>query len=157
MIKETVNYENFDGTKIQEDLYFNISTRELPEFLDKIVELLSDDKTKVTNPEDIAKLLSNLGETGNMKGILEFVTFMLSFSYGEKSEDGKRFVKNAEIQEAFLDSAAFEALIDKLLFSDSGDFSQFTNFLIGVMPSKISQTMKETAESDLANNALIGG
>lgn len=141
MIKETVTYEDFDGIETTENLYFNISSAELPNLFKGIGKILGD-SDKEYSVEEISNLVSSLGTNPDPQKIVEFLTFLLSYSYGEKSEDGKRFRKTPEIQEDFRSSAAFEALVDQFVFDDNADTSRFANFLIGVMPAKMADSIK---------------
>lgn len=102
MLKKTVVYEDFNGIVQTEDLYFNLSKVELTEMemsveggLSKALEKVADSK----DPKELLKVLKNI----------------LIKSYGIKSEDGKRFIKNAELTEAFVDSIAFEEVYAELL------------------------------------------
>jgi hypothetical protein len=54
---------------------------------------------------------------------------VLSSSYGVKSEDGRRFVKDPVVVGQFLDSAAYSALFMELL----GDAEAAAAFMEGVL------------------------
>ncbi len=55
-------------------------------------------------------------------------------SYGEKSADGKRFIKSDESREAFSQTAAFDTLFMELATEDEAA----SNFIKGILPKDLS-------------------
>jgi len=47
-------------------------------------------------------------------------------AYGEKSDDGRRFMKSEEISRGFMETPAYEVLFEKLV-TDAGAASEFVN------------------------------
>ena len=60
-------------------------------------------------------------------------------SYGEKTPDGKRFVKSKELSEAFSQTGAYEQLYMQIL-RDTDFAIEFTN---GIMPERVRQAANQ--------------
>lgn len=124
-----VKYINFFGEETEETLHFHLSK----------AELMNMELQKTPLSAKIA--LINGGEASPMdayKLLKEFV----GAAYGERSEDGNRFFKDARSTKAFLASPAFDALLDKL-----GEDPKFSNgFLAGLFPDDIMGKAKKLIE-----------
>ena len=92
MLKKTVNYEDFDGNKRTEDLYFNLTKLEATEFALDLPDEITDEVVKegasAANMEAATRIVQKLGG----KGIIDYIRKLVLKSYGIKSEDGKRFI-----------------------------------------------------------------
>lgn len=104
MQKYNVEYENFDGKKTKETLYFNLSTIEVGSLQQKY--------------GDIEKKIFELQKKGNFTGLMDIITDIILTAYGERSEDGRKFIKNSVVREGFDGSLPFNQLIDDLLADD---------------------------------------
>lgn len=132
MLKQTVEYTNLEGDKVETDLYFNISKMELIEIgLDTFVE-----RIKVMSQEK------------NALGILKELKEFVHAAYGEKSEDGKRFVKSAERLERFKSSPAY----DEFLFGLATDVQKSVSFVNGLFPPEYLEEIKSRIDSANKNN-----
>lgn len=97
MLKREITYENFDGETVTEVFYFNLTKSEMIELEVSYKDGLESVIKKIIAAEDNESLIA------------EFKKIIL-LSYGEKSEDGKRFVKSDSIREGFSQTAAYDAL-----------------------------------------------
>ena len=118
MIKETIKYTDYKGNERQEDFYFNLSKPELLE-----MEL----STKGGMSEYIDKII----KAQNKEELIKWFKIMILKAYGEKSEDGRRFIKSDELSEAFSQTAAYEKFYMELV-NDSEKASEFVN---GIIPT----------------------
>ena len=76
---------------------------------------------------------------------------MILNSYGEKSDDGKRFIKSEEMKEGFKQTNAYSELVMELV-SDENKAADFVNALV---PKKLSEKAKELEDKgDL--NVIMG-
>lgn len=100
MLKQKVKYEDFDGNIQDETLYFNLSRMELVALQGRY------------GKEDMAKYIEKLIEDKNLEKMYELLNDIVLTAYGIRSEDGKRFIKNDQIREEFVQSLAYEALIE---------------------------------------------
>lgn len=100
MLKQKVQYEDFDGATQVEDLYFNLNRMELIALQSRY------------GKEDMAAYIDKLVEDKNIEKVYEILNDIVLSAYGLRSEDGKRFIKNETIREEFKQSLAYEALIE---------------------------------------------
>ena len=134
MIKKTVNYEDFDGNKRTEDLYFNLTKFEATEFALDLPDDITNEVTKegvdATNMESVSRIVQKLGG----KGIIDFIRKLVLKSYGIKSEDGRRFEKSEKISTEFSQTMAFDNLMMELLTNDD----EAAKFINGVIPADLA-------------------
>lgn len=117
MLKKTMTYTDYDGNQRTEDFYFNLTRAEIMEMdlsasggLDKLI-------TKIVAEQDGAK-------------IVEIFKKIILGAYGEKSLDGKRFVKSPELSEAFSQTEAYSDLFMEL----ATDAEKAATFINGIVP-----------------------
>lgn len=120
MFKYTVNYEDFDGNQQSETLFFNFSKPEL-------MKLQMKDNGKYTDH------LQVVAESNNPMEIMNAFSEIILMAYGQKSEDGKRFIKSDEAREEFSQSAAYDAFLFELI----GDPDIMNKFMVGVFPKDL--------------------
>lgn len=122
MIKKTIKYVDFNGDERVEDLYFNLSSAELA-----MMEL--------EVPLGLSNYLNNIVEAEDVGKIAEMFCKIIEKSYGFKSEDGRRFIKNKEATESFMQSAAYSELFMSLISNDKSA----ADFINGI----VSPTVKK--------------
>ena len=125
MIKKTLTYTDYDGVERTEDYYFNLTEAELVEMELSIDGGMQKKVEKIMNSKD-------------MRQIIEVFKDLILRSYGEKSDDGKRFIKNKEITEAFTQTEAYSMLFMKLA-TDEKEASDFVN---GILPAKFREAVE---------------
>lgn len=117
MIKKTITYTDYDGNERTEDKYFHMSKRELIKW-----------ETE-SGSGGMDKLIEKIIEEEDRKKIVEMFDDLILRSYGEKSMDGRSFIKSEELRNAFANSAAYDQLFYELL-SDTDKATEFVNGLI---------------------------
>lgn len=120
MLKREIKFEDFNGNEVSDVFYFNISKPEL-------IEL------EVEYDKGFARVLEEIIETKNNKELIKKFKDLVLMAYGEKSEDGKYFLKSDEIRQKFANSAAYQTLFMELATDDNAA----TVFLKGVLPKDI--------------------
>lgn len=140
MFKDTISYEDFNGNTINETLYFNLSKPELIKLETSYPGGYVKQIEKIQ--EEIAK-----GEDSDLSGLIDFYELFISESYGIKSEDGTRFIKNAEIKEAFLQSNAYSTIFMKLIT----DEDYVTKFFMGIIPSDIANAIESDQSTEIVS------
>lgn len=133
MIKKTLEFKNFRGEKETGEFYFNMSEGELIK-----LQLSAIDQKTESFQDKLNKIASGL----QGRELVNVIDDLVLGSYGVKSTDGKRFVKNSAILEDFTSSNAYSALI-KELFTDADTLAEFVN---GVVPSDLVESTKAEAE-----------
>lgn len=125
MLKKAITYTDLNNVVRTEDFYFNLSKPE-------VVRM----QGSVKGGYDAR--LKGIANTLNGENIMEFFEDLIRASYGEKSEDGRRFMKSDEISRSFMESPAYEVLFEELCYND-GAAAEFIN---AVMPNIPPQTPK---------------
>ncbi len=125
MFKKQVTYENFNGEEVTEVLYFNLTEAELLELELKHPGGYSDYLNRIIEAKDRATLVSIFKE-------------LILLSYGEKSDDGRTFMKSPEIAHAFECTNAYNVLFMELATNDESA-SAFAN---GVIPKALLDKVK---------------
>lgn len=120
MLKETIKYVDYNGIERQEDFYFNLSETE-------IVEMAS------TTEGDLSEELKKMVESKDGSRIMKTFKDLVARAYGEKSADGRRFVKSPEISKAFFETEAYNKLFMRLVT----DPDYAANFIAGIIPQNL--------------------
>lgn len=131
MQKLTVTYENFDGENVTEDLYFHLNIKELQEM----------ENWDPSLTERIAKLT----KTEDGKEAFELMRDIIEAAYGERSEDGKRFVKNPEVLKNFTEGLAYDEVIIQFLDGTT----DLGKFIEGLLPKKVFELAKKNSKKDV--------
>jgi hypothetical protein len=130
MLKREITFEDFNGLTCTETFYFNLSKS----------EILSLEASQVGGfKASIEKII----ETENAKDLIEQFQLLILMAYGEKSDDGKRFVKSEEIKEAFKQSPAYDILFMELATNDK----LAADFMLGIMPKDLAKAAENELES----------
>ena len=116
MLKKVIKYIDFDENRQEETLYFNLSEPE-------VVRL------DVQFPGGLLEYINNLDEKVNPQDILTLFEEVIKASYGEKSDDGRYFVKEPKAVDLFYQSAAYSALFVELV-TDGEKAAAFFNALL---------------------------
>lgn len=120
MLKERIKYTDFDGNAREEDFYFNLTKAELAEL-----------DVTIGGMDNVIKTI--ISTTNNAK-IVEIMKDIILRAHGEKSLDGRRFVKNQEIRDSFAATEAYSELFMKLA-NDADAAAKFFNGIIPAMPT----------------------
>lgn len=122
MLKREITYEDFDGNQVTETFYFNLTMTEL-------VEL------EAGREGGLQAALQRIIETNDRQALVKEFKSIILMAYGIKSEDGKRFIKNDELRDAFTQTAAYDALFFEL--ATKADAA--ADFIKGITPKDVSR------------------
>ena len=117
MIKKTITYTDYNGDSRTEDFYFNLSKAEILE-----MELSTEGGIKAFAEKLIAEK--------NGKQLVTMFKDLVLKSYGVKSPDGKRFIKNQDIRDEFSQTEAYSELFMQLATNDE----EAAKFVNGIVP-----------------------
>lgn len=136
MVKKTIRFVDFNGKECVEEHYFNLNEIEFAELMDLTVGEKGDAWSKLS--DQIAVLLASAEK--DAKQIFGLFKKIIRASYGIKSADGRRFVKNDPETGRpyvldFFDSAAYPAMI--MEFSTDPDSVQ--KFFSQLVPKSIME------------------
>jgi hypothetical protein len=118
MLKKLITYTDFDGNERKEEFYFNLTKAEVTEM-------------EMSAEGGLSKTLQRIIETQDNKRIIETFKDLILRSYGEKSPDGKRFIKNQELRDAFAQTEAYSELFMELAMNAESAAA----FVNGIVPS----------------------
>ena len=118
MLKKTITYTDYNNVERTEDFYFNLTKAELMEMEMGAVGGLSGMIEKIVSAKDAP-------------AIIKVFKDLVLKAYGEKSADGKRFIKSKEISDAFSQTEAYSQLFMELA-TDADAASKFVN---GIAPN----------------------
>lgn len=127
MLKKQISYEDYDGNKRQEDFYFNLTKAEITEM-------------ELSIPGGLVNHINTITKAQDGTEIMKVFKDIILGSYGEKSPDGKRFIKSEELSTAFSQTEAYSILFMSLV-TDAEAAAAFIN---GIVP-QISEEDKKTA------------
>ena len=132
MYKKVIEYKDYDENPRKETHYFNLDESEIME------------KEWSTNG-GLTNLLKGLIEKQDQAKLVGFYKELILMSYGEKSNDGKYFMKSPEITDAFVHTRAFSALYMELATNEE----EALKFINGIIPGSNTIT-KEQIDENLA-------
>ena len=122
MLKKTITYTDYNGVERTEDFYFNLSKAEVLELEMGTTGGLTEMINKIVAAQDTPTLIKIFKD-------------LVLRAYGEKSPDGKRFIKSDEIRDAFSQTEAYSNLFMELA-TDAEAASKFFN---GIIPDNVDK------------------
>ena len=120
MLKKTIKYTDYDGNEREEDFYFNLSKAEITEM-------------ELSKEGGMSEYIKKISATQNGPELIKLFKDIIIKSYGEKSLDGKRFIKNKELTEAFTQTEAYSELFIEL----ASNADEAVKFINGIMPKNM--------------------
>ena len=122
MLKKTITYVDYNGVERKEDFYFNLSKSEIM-------------KMELGTTGGLAEKIQRVVDAQDGPAIMTIFEDLILTAYGEKSLDGKRFIKSKELSEAFSQTEAYSKLFMELATNDVAA----ANFINGIIPVDLSQ------------------
>lgn len=122
MLKKTITYTDFNGKQRTEDFYFNLTKAEVAEM-------------EATVDGGFSTMLEKIVASNDPKRIVETFKDLVLKAYGEKSDDGRRFMKSPEIKQAFADTEAYSEIF-MALAENAEAAADFVNGIMPSMPNK---------------------
>ena len=119
MLKKTITYVDYNGTERKEDFYFNLTETEFT-------------KITIKTPGGLGAHIDRIIKNNDGPAILDLFDSFVLGAYGEKSEDGRRFIKSKEISEAFSQTEAYNVLFEELATNEKA----CVDFIKALLPKK---------------------
>ena len=101
MLKKVITYTDYNGNERTESFYFNLTKAELTEM-------------ELTTEGGLAEMIQNIIDAQDTPAIIKIFKDLVLKSYGEKSADGRRFIKSDELKEGFAQTEAYSNLFMEL-------------------------------------------
>ena len=120
MLKKTITYTDYNGTERTEDFYFNLTKAELMEM-------------EMSTTGGLAEMIQRIVAAQDAPAIIKIFKELVLNAYGQKSPDGKRFIKNETLKEEFSQTEAYSQLFMELAM----DADAAAKFIGGIIPKDI--------------------
>lgn len=119
MLKKTITYTDYNGNERTEDFYFNLTKAEVMEM-------------EMSTSGGLAEMITKIVAAQDAPSIIKIFKDLVLKAYGEKSLDGKHFIKSEELSIAFSQTEAYSQLFMELA-TDADSAAAFVN---GIIPNK---------------------
>lgn len=141
MLKKHFKYTDYNGNTREEDHYFHLSKAEILEM-------------ELGTSGGLAEMIQRIVSSQDIPSITKIFKDLILKSYGEKSPDGRRFIKSEELTKAFTETEAYSQLYMEL----STDADAASDFVNGIMPEDMKDKTvdigKEAADAGIVNPVL---
>ena len=130
MIIKNIKYTDYNGLEREEKFMFNLSKAELMEM-------------EMGTTGGFVEMCQKIVETKDSPGLVNIFKDLILKSYGEKSADGRRFVKvddnGVRLSLGFSQTEAYSELFTELATNDE----KALEFIKGVIPSNLEEKKEE--------------
>lgn len=137
MRKETITYTDYNNVTRTEDFFFNLNEAELT-----ALQYGVDGGMK--------EMLERIVKSNDNKQIMACFHDLIAKSYGEKSPDGRRFIKSAELSEAFMQTEAYNELMLRFM-TDANYSAEFINDVLADVTKRTEERNAKKGE----NNTIV--
>ena len=138
MLKKTITYTDYNGLERTEDFYFNLSKAEVMEM-------------EMSTTGGLAEMIQRIVSAQDAPAIIKIFKDLVLKAYGEKSADGKRFMKEDEygrpLYKNFEQTEAYSILFMELA-TDADAASKFVN---GIVPADVAEAASKQQALPSAN------
>ena len=129
MLKKAITYVDFNGVEHTENFYFNLMKAELAEM-------------ELSTQGGFAGYLQRIVDSNDGKQIIDTFKEILFKAYGQKSADGRRFVKSEELSKEFEQTEAYSVLFMELVTNAEAGAA----FVNGLMPAGLETSDQPSVE-----------
>lgn len=130
MLKKTITYTDYNGVEHTEDFYFNLSKAELTEM-------------ELSEKGGFGEMLQGIIDADEHTKLVPIIKDLIFKAYGEKSDDGKRFIKSPELSTAFSQTEAYSELFMEI----ATDAELSAAFVNGIIPVDIQEKVAESTKA----------
>lgn len=121
MYKKTIKFTDYNGVDREEDFYFNLNESEVT-------------KMELRVPGGLTAMMQRIVQKIDGKQIVDTFEDLIREAYGEKSPDGREFVKSPDLTRKFMQTEAYNKFFMELC-TDSKAASDFFN---NIVPTKLN-------------------
>ena len=126
MLKKEITYVDYNGVEKKETFWFNLTKSEL------MKEFGAGDGTTET--------LQRIVDAKDGRALMDNFEKLILKAYGEKSPDGRRFLKSKELSEEFSQTPAYDVLFMELLTNEKAA-AEFTE---GILPADLVVEVRQS-------------
>lgn len=138
MLKKTIKYTDYNGVERTEDFYFNLNKAEIMEM-------------QLTTVGGLDAYLKKIISAQDMPTLMRVFKDLVLKSYGVKSDDGRRFIKNDQLREEFEQTEAYSILYMEL----STDAEAAAAFVNGIIPADVAKQLPKDPNEIAAQMAKM--
>ena len=130
MLQKSIKYVDYNGVEREEVFLFNLTKAELMEM-------------ELGTTGGLTEMIQKIIQTKDQPSIIKIFKELILKAYGEKSADGKRFIKTDEhgnpLSRAFSETEAYSNLFMEL----STDDKAAAAFVNGIIPEGLSKELED--------------
>ena len=130
MFKKTVKYTDYNGVEREEDFYFDLNSAEITEM-------------ELSQEGGMSNLIKKITDAKDMPSLIKLFKELILKSYGEKTPDGRFFVKDEETAKRFQFSPAYSIIFMEL----ATDENKATEFINSIIPQEAISKVKTELEN----------
>lgn len=134
MYSKKIKYTDYNDVEREEEFLFDINKSELIKW-----SAMDGDYT-------VDKVIEQIANKNNNKQTLQIFEDLLRLAYGEKSLDGRRFIKSDEVYDNFKQTNAYDVLFMELVTNPNSA----VEFITSIIPKEIGDEMRKELESEEA-------
>ena len=135
MLKKQIKYTDYNGTERDENFWFNLSKAELMD-----MDLMT--------PGGFNGMVMKIIAAQDTPSLVTLFKDIIFKAYGEKSADGKRFIKSKELSTAFSQTEAYSNLYMELVTNTAAAIE----FINGIVPKDLAE---EAAKQQATESAAL--
>ena len=125
MYKIREKYEDYDGNERVEEFYFNLTKAEITDM-------------ELTTEGGMSAMLNRIIAAKDTSKLIAVFKDLILKSYGQKSPDGRRFIKSDELTKEFTETPAYSQIYLRLATDDKAA----TEFVNNVIPKDLQKEVK---------------
>ena len=125
MYKIREKYEDYDGNERVEEFYFNLTKAEITDM-------------ELTTEGGMSAMLNRIIAAKDTSKLIAVFKDLILRSYGQKSPDGRRFIKSDELTKEFTETPAYSQIYLRLATDDKAA----TEFVNNVIPKDLQREVK---------------
>ena len=122
MFKKTVTYTDYNDVERTETFFFNLTQAEVLEM-------------ELSTTGGLSAMIQGVIDAKDTPQLIKIFKELVLKAYGEKSPDGRRFIKSPELTEAFAQTEAYSDIFMELATNDKAA----TAFVHGITPKGLDK------------------
>lgn len=122
MFKKVATYTDYNGVERTENFYFNLTQAEILEM-------------ELSTTGGLSAMIQGVIDAKDTPQLIKIFKELVLKSYGEKSADGRRFIKTPELTEAFSQTEAYSDIFMEL----ATDEKAAAAFVQGITPKGLEK------------------
>lgn len=137
MLEKKIKFTDYLGNEREETWFFNLSDAELTEW-------------ELSQAGGLTKMIEKISETQDVPKLIALYKELILKTVGKLDADGRRFRKNDEIKQEFMETGAYSELYMELATTEGAGAA----FINGLVSDKLREAMKENPQPNVQHPAL---